>query len=354
MHTVSSLCVGGMEQFVIRLAAVQIAEGHRATVVALSGGPLEETARASGVPHVVLGGRSRYSRYLRGALVMSGLHPQVVNAHNPTSLHYAMLGKRLAGAKVVMTDHNANRQARQATRAELLALDAAVGVSGRTAANLACPELDGKVCVIHNGVTVPAVASDRATVRMALSLPEDRMVAIMVGRLAPGKGHACLLSAVAELRDRGTPLTLVLAGDGPERGALEARAAELGLGADALMLLGYRRDIPDLVAASDIFAFSSEDEGLPLSILEAMALGCPIATTPVGGIPEVLADETEALFFPVNDRPALVRRLERLCRDPGLRFHLAAAARARCLRDFTFSAMAQRYEDLYRRLLGRR
>src|SRR5258708_1804679 len=109
VHTVSSLRGGGMEHFVLRIAEAQQNRGHDVAIVALQGGPLEEHARRMGLRTHVLGGRNKHLRLLKGALTLARLRPHITNAHNPTSLHYAVFGKILGGSKLVMTDHAATR-----------------------------------------------------------------------------------------------------------------------------------------------------------------------------------------------------------------------------------------------------
>ncbi len=352
-HVVSSLKVGGMEQFVLRIAQAQIAAGHRVSVVALQGGPLDKRAASLDVPVHILGGSNPFLRMAKGALLMRSLKPEVVNAHNPTSLHYAILGKRLAGARLVMTDHNASKTARQATPNELRALDQVIPVSSHTGSNLRQPELQGKITVIHNGVELPTLRRSRAEVRAEFGLAGDeRLLAIMVGRLHPGKGHLCLLDALSRVRAAGVPLTVLLAGDGQERAAIEARGRELDLGPDRHQILGFRDHVPDLVAASDLFLFPSEDEGLPLSVLEAMAVGCPVIATPVGGIPEVVSHGEDGILTPVNDAERLAAAILDLSGDPDRRRRMGEHARRAAAEDLSFSEMVRKYEALYRRLLA--
>src|SRR2546423_1665021 len=130
IHTVSSLAVGGMEHLVLRIAEFQRRRGHDASVLALRGGPLEEEARRMGVPVTTLGSGHKAFRLLKAAACFGRARPNVVHAHNATSLHYALLARRIVRAPVVMTCHGRLREeARVPTSAEWEALDAVIAVS---------------------------------------------------------------------------------------------------------------------------------------------------------------------------------------------------------------------------------
>lgn len=142
-----------------------------------------------------------------------------------------------------------------------------------------------------------------------------RRIIVQVGKLTPAKGQQDLLAAFAELAKRFPDVSLIFLGDGELRGVLESRVKELGL-TDRVFLPGFRRDVLDIVAAADAFAFPSRQEGLGGSLIEAMLLGVPVVASRSGGIPEVLQDdEAEAplgLLVPPGDVPALREALGHL------------------------------------------
>lgn len=151
---------------------------------------------------------------------------------------------------------------------------------------------------------------------------------VALGRLSPEKGFAVLIEAVARLRQRGKDLDLRIIGEGPARGALEAQIAALGIG-EAVCLTGelapdeVRREL----AASDVFSMPSFSEGLPISIMEAMAVGVPVVTTWVAGIPELARGGNTALTVAPSDTTGMAEAIERLLEDEPLRLRLARAAR---------------------------
>src|SRR5204863_7471061 len=137
-------------------------------------------------------------------------------------------------------------------------------------------------------------------------------------------------------------ITLLVAGDGDERERVERRARELALPADRVRFLGFRRDVPRLLAASDFFVLPSRTEGLPLCLLEAMAQGLPAIATPVGGVPEVIEEGITGLLTPVEDPAALAEAIRRLAAEPALRARMGAAAQRRAAEEFSFAEMTGR------------
>lgn len=153
---------------------------------------------------------------------------------------------------------------------------------------------------------------------------------VAIGRLSPEKGFGVLIEAVARLRDAGVPLTLRLVGDGPERGVLMETIARLSLG-EQVTLVGELPPaaVREELRGADIFCLPSFSEGLPVSIMEAMAAGVPVVTTWIAGIPELAVDGVTALTVPPARADALADALRRLTDDPALAGQLAQAARLR-------------------------
>lgn len=346
IHTTSSLKGGGMEHFALRLAGAQRELGHDARILALQGGPLEAHAERLGVPTIVLGGESTARRVLHGAAVLARLRPSVMHSHNPTSLQYGVIGKLVSGARLVFTDHRG--VVRVPKTIEWLLTDAVVAVSRDTARQSPASGVVD-ISVIYNGVDPPAPKRTRAEVRAELGLGEGP-VALHVANFLPVKGHDILVRALAEVKARGVRLTVVTAGDGVERAPIEALASSLGLGPEHVRFLGFRSDVPDLLAAADFFVLPSRMEGLPLAVLEAMSHGLPIVTTRIGGNPEVVTDGEHGLLVPIEDPGALAAALVRFAEDPGLRRKLGEAGRARVASEFSFTEMVRKYQAIYDRL----
>ena len=201
---------------------------------------------------------------------------------------------------------------------------------------------------IDNGISVPIPdAHARDAIRAEWRLAPDEKLIVQIGRLAKSKRNALLLKAVADLpRDIAAKVAFV--GDGEERAALAAYARDVGLD-DRVIFAGYRRDAPAIMAAADVLAITSNKEGLPIVILEAMAVGCPIIATTVGSIPEVLSSES-AWMIAVDDAAALVQALREALGNTSEARARAALATSIFLRSYARNVMGRRYLDLYERV----
>ena len=173
-----------------------------------------------------------------------------------------------------------------------------------------------------------------------------------VGCLAPRKDYGTLLEALARLSAHGWEFRAVLGGDGPERRALEERAADLALG-DRVRLVGERPDIERLLPGMDVFVLSSREEGMPNALLEAMAAERPCVATAVGGVPEVLRDGETGWLVPPGSPEALARVLEEALARPE-EARLRGEAAGRLVREtMSLEAMVRRHETFYERVAER-
>jgi glycosyltransferase involved in cell wall biosynthesis len=204
-----------------------------------------------------------------------------------------------------------------------------------------------KLEVIPNAVPSErfAVIPDTA-LRNELTGGTARPLVLTVARLDAQKGHRYLLEAATQIPEA----IFVLAGDGPERPALERQAAALGLD-DRVRFLGRRSDIPALLAVCDLFVLPSLYEGLPLSILEAMAARRPVVATEIAGTCEAVTGGVTGLLVPPADPAALAQAIRRLLAEPARGAALADAAHARMQAEFSAAAMVQRVTNVYDRLL---
>jgi L-malate glycosyltransferase len=204
-----------------------------------------------------------------------------------------------------------------------------------------------RVQVVYNGIDPArrATASEQRAARALLGVPQDAFVIGTVGRLDPVKNLPVLLQAHAVLLESCPTARLVIIGDGPERRPLESAAAELGI-AHAVTFAGYRADVRALMAGFDVYANTSEYEGVSLTILEAMAAGLPVIATPAGGNPEVVIDQETGCL--VAGRPrSIADAVARLAGDPRRRRVLGDAGRWRVMRHFSMARMVADYASLY-------
>lgn len=204
-----------------------------------------------------------------------------------------------------------------------------------------------KVHVVYNGLPPSAFAPAQP----ALSRSDFLRVGMIARMNADYKGHDIFLRAVARLRSRFPQLEVLLIGDGPLRPGLEREAERLGI-RDQVMFLGDRRDIAQLLAATDISVVPSSSESLSNVILESMAAGVPVVASRVGGNAELL--EGRGFLIPYGDDRALAEALDRLLHDPALRSDLAVRARQFVEQNFSTERMALHYQQLYTELLARK
>jgi len=173
-----------------------------------------------------------------------------------------------------------------------------------------------------------AAAPTRGVARARLRLPDDAFVVVGLGRFVPVKGFDVLITALPTLAAAVPSTCVLLVGDGPERVALEAQAGRLGV-RDRLRFTGVTPDIAVCLAAADVLAAPSRNEGMGRALVEGMALGLPVVGSEIGGIPAVIADGETGWLVPPGDAAALAEALVELGRDAALCAKLGAAAAAR-------------------------
>jgi glycosyltransferase involved in cell wall biosynthesis len=189
-------------------------------------------------------------------------------------------------------------------------------------------------------------ATERAAGRAAMGLGPGDVALIKVARFWPEKRHDVMLHAFRALLQRAPHARLWIPGVGPEEERVRALAGELGVAARC-DFLGFRTDLPELLALADIQVHSSDEEGVPLAILSGMAAGKPIVSTRVGGIAEVIQDGVSGVLVPPGEPEALADEVWRLMQDPERQCALGAAARRFIETDYSLEAATSRVERLY-------
>jgi N-acetyl-alpha-D-glucosaminyl L-malate synthase BshA len=327
-------------------------------------GPLGEILRGEGVAIHAFDRRPGWdvSVVTRMAQQIRTCRTQVLHAHQYTPFFYGALASRWAreGTRVIFTEHGRHypdvvrTSRRVANRVVFSRLaDRVTAVCDFSARALR--EVDGfgarPIEVIENGIDVDRYgpARDRASLRRSLGLDPGRRYVTCVARFHPVKDHPMLLRAFGQVAPRHPDVDLLLAGDGPLRPSLEALAADLGM-AGRVRFLGVRRDVPAILAASDVFVLSSVSEAASLTLLEAMATGVPVVVTDVGGNPEIVRDGVDGLLTPRGDAGAMAGALDRLLSDAALAGRLGCQARERAQAVYRLDRTVQRYADLYREL----
>ena len=213
-----------------------------------------------------------------------------------------------------------------------------------------------RITTVLNGIDAETFRRDPSRVgpaRSAFQLPPSTVIVGSVGRLERQKRFDILIDAVARLRQRQRAVTLVIAGDGSLAAPLRAHANAQGM-AGAVVFAGHRTDVVDVLHAFDVFAQSSEYEGTPNCVLEAMAVGAPVVATTVGGTVELIDDRVHGLLVPPHDPEALAVALGAALDDPAATARRAAAARLRIEQEFSFDVRMRKVEEIYEALVGDR
>lgn len=285
----------------------------------------------------------------------------LVHAHLPVSGITGRLAARRAGLPVVYTEHNLIERYHPVTRCAHLATwnrqARAIAVSEEVARSIRRHAGDAvPVEVVLNGVDVERFRPDPDAglrLRAALDLPAGAPVIGQIAVFRPQKRLDLWLEAAARVRAARPDALFVLVGDGPARRQIERRAERLGL-TPAIRFVGLQEEVRPFYAAFDVYLVSSDYEGLPVALLEAMASGPAIVSTGVGGVPEVVRPGEDGLLVPPGDAGALAAAVLRLLENPGERDRLSRSARGRVTTSFSTERMTRRLEAIYDRVAGGR
>jgi len=363
-HVLSSFGMGGQERVALDLAKLQRAAGHQVLAVSLAPppeGPMAAAFEAAGVATNSVPKRGpSFDPTLapRLASYLSQRGVTIVHTHNPQAMVYGAPAAALAKVPCVHTKHGVNPDPSRRMwlrRAACAMVDAYVAVTP-TLARLAAErrECDStRLHVIPNGIDTLRFSPDadaRRRVRAELSIPQSAWVVGTVGRLSGEKNQALLIDAMAPLLDDGHQLVLV--GDGAERERLMAHARATGR-PELVHFAGARKDPEAWLNGFDAFALTSDSEGLPLGLLEAMAVGLPVVATAVGGVPDVVEPGRTGALVARGDRDGLTAELQRLATLPAEGHEAARNARRMVLERHSTETMVGSYENLYGRVMRR-
>jgi glycosyltransferase involved in cell wall biosynthesis len=387
MQLVANLERGGAQEVVRTLAAHLRSTGWEPVVLTFRDGPLRPALEADGVavevlPHRRLSLLRNPPGALRELIGIRGALADAIRRHRPIVLQTHLLRSLdflawsvartppLRG--LAWTIHNANVELRAdqlpghrwSLGAKRLAYRALYRAGSRrgavfvavsaAVANAIARDFGvrrDRIVTIPNGIDVdryPADA-DRDALRASMGIGSSDTVVISVAKLYRQKGHLVLIEAMSRVMAERDDVHLVLAGDGPERPAVERAVRDSGR-PERIHLLGERGDVGALLGASDVFVLASLWEGLPMALLEAMASRLPVVATTVAGSSQVIEDRRSGLLVAPGDVDALASAIGELCRDPELAERVRHAGRERVERAFSAAAQARAHAGLYARL----
>lgn len=352
VHTESSCAWGGQEIRVLSEMAGMAARGHELTLVCPPQARICAEARRRGLSvEAVPVASKRFEGFLAMHRILKRLQPEVVVTHSSTDSWLVSVATRFWGIAppIVRTRHISAPVPRNAASRWLYGQAAArVVTTGERLREALIRDLNlapEHVVSVPTGIDLTRYAPlDRGEARRRCGLPATATIIGIVATLRSWKGHRYLFDAFSRLERPDT--WLVVVGDGPGRENLHTYARELGI-AERLTMPGNQDDVTPWLAALDLFVLPSyANEGVPQAIMQAMACGLPVVTTPVGSIPEIVSHEATGLLVPPRDADALKDAIARLIDDPALRGRLATAALAQARERFSDQRMLERMDAI--------
>lgn len=355
----ANLGAGGAERMAVHIVLGLNRQRFEPAIVAFSGrygSDLEQQLDQAGIKTWFLGKGPGFGwrTYYRLHRVFKEFRPDIVHTHVHV-MRYAFPSLVYFNPRLMIhTVHNLAEceiepRARWLQRLAYRRGVIPVAVAREVAASLERVYGIGNSRVVWNCIPTELYASPqtpREVWRSRQGFSAEDILLVCVARFAPQKNHDLLISAFAKGPASHPKAHLVLAGQGALRAQLQVRVNELGL-TNRVHFLGLRTDIPDVLGAADIFALSSDYEGNPLSVIEAMAAGLPIVSTAAGGVPELLQNGKEGFIVQPGRADQLSEAMMTLVNDADLRRRMGAAAAVRAKEKFDVPAMVRAYEDLY-------
>ncbi len=371
LHVVNTLTVYGVPKQMMTVIRNYDRSAITPTVCSLMGqGQIKPDIEASGVEVIEMRMPSQRRSIIPNLKVLLGLvriirqrKIDIVRTHGYFPNLYGRYAAILTNAKcVVSSEHNQYKglelKPKRRIIRRLLALrtNALVAVSEAVKADMVLYDRipADKINVIYNGFDIDSIpAGDRTRTRRSLGIPEDVQVIGAIGRNEDQKGHRFLIEALSLIKDSHPKAMVLLIGDGKLHGVLKDYAQKMGV-ASRMIFAGLRKDIPDVLAAMDIYAMPSLWEGFGNALIEAMVASRPVVATSIGPFQEILTDGTDALLVPVKDSQALASAIVRLLDDPALAQALGRAARQRVIDRFGIKNTVAQQMELYASILNGR
>lgn len=358
---IDSLKIGGAEMLLVDFARACRRRGHDVLVAYFTPGPLTRDLTDAGVECVRLGHRGLATPLPVLALIrhIRRWRPDVVHTHLRKSDLAGQLAARLCGiAARLSTAHNTDpwRRRRLLSWLERALVGPCLRIAVSDEVGRYMCEVGGcdphRVITVRNGVDTgrfdPQATVAAAAAREWNDAGGCRLVGI-VGRIEPQKDHATFVEAACRVARSYADVRFVIVGDGPLRGDVEALCRVSGY-ADRFVFAGLQRDMPGVFKALTMVVFSSRWEGLPVALLEAMAMATPVVATRVGGIGAVLDDA--GIMVAPQDAAALGDAMSALLADPDRAADMGRRGRDRVLAGYSTAQTHEATFDLYRRLLG--
>ena len=357
LHLIPSLAVGGMERLVCDLVTAR--DKTTTSIVCLNTLGLlgEQISHQVDVKVLHLSG-GIFSGIVNVYKELKKQKPQVVHCHNLQAHFYGSICAKLLGnMKVVLTKHGQHiPKTGLAAKINRITLKSSktIGVSADITKLMNGWIYDGRYTAeyIANGAPLRSkkILNDEKITKHSLGLQDDYVCLGIVARLSKPKDHAILVKSIKALSRNYPNIHLLIIGDGPLKGDIEALIENLDASAQ-ITLLGERQDIPDILNILDIFVLTSSSEGIPMTILEAMAAKLPVVATNVGGIPQIVIDGKTGFLVTNKQQKELSDALERLIVDPNLRAKFGRNGRTLLEKNYSIKQTMEKYEVIYTHLI---
>lgn len=359
MQVVLSLACGGLERLTLQLSDRLNKEKYRVTICCLDReGELAAEGRLKGINIVAFDRKPGFDMLLpfKLAVLMRKQNIDIVHTHNPCAMIYGTLGARLARVPVVMnTRHNGD--IRHVNRI-IWAMNDIIAVISRDAQQTLLRHnkiKQDKTLVVYNGIDENKfnILQLNNQFRINLGINSRAHVIGTASRLSTLKDQYTMIESFCLVLKQLPNSYLVLVGDGPERQTLEQHSARLNVSKNVIFL-GFRNDIVSYLSMFDLFIMSSLMEGIPLALLEAMAVSRPVVVTNVGGNSEVVIEGETGILIPPKDSEKMAQAIIKILQNPNLAKKMGEAGRKRVEDKFTLDRMVNRYESIYEEYLARK
>lgn len=364
LHAVRSLEFGGAEKMVVDLSAIQKESGlvEPFILCIVRGGPLTHRATELGLKYSICGMES--NKYLSPAIKIyrqiKKFNIDIVHTHNFVSHFRASIAAKISRVPIIHTKHG--RAVNMLQRFPVLRrliynfAEKIVVVSEDTREIFI--EKTGivreKTEVIYNGIGINKFSISRVDgLREKLDIGESDIIFGSVSRLDPVKDHLTLVRAFAKVCPSNKNIKLLIIGDGPERERIEKMIEKLSIKKQVKMV-GFSDDIPSFLSIMDLFLQPSLEEGFSLTILEAMAAGVPVVSTPVGGTPEIIREGETGTLVPAGDVKGFTDVMNKFLSNREHFQSMAKRAKENVSSNFSLDSMADNYLSLYYSILTSR
>jgi len=362
LHTEASLGWGGQERRILVEALAMQSRGHRLSFACDPRGELYRRARQQGfaVTPLRFGGRHNLTAWLVLRRLLTGGGIEILNTHSSLDSWVGALAWRSLRTRplLIRTRHLSTKVKNNWPTRWLYRTPAAIITTGQVTRDLLIQRLGvpaRRIFSIPTGVDLSEfVPQEKNRELLAqLKIPPEAFIFGSVAVLRSWKGHLYLLEAFHQLLEDGVRAYLLLVGEGPYRVVIEEKIEQLGL-QPWVRLAGYRDQVAPWFALMDVVVLASyANEGVPQSLLQALAMTRPVIGTTVGGIPEVVVEGDTGLMAPPRDAAALARAMSRLRGDAEARRELGRRGRQLVRERFSLEQMAAELEAVYQALSGR-